>query len=484
MPRLGGLSQTGRRAMVLGAALVGVLVLLGVGTPFDAEAPASNANQVPLVGRTTTICAPPEGKAEVSAVAIKDASDRSGSLTASPLGSKPANPIITRQGTGGAQPERGDAPILVASDGAMATTGSAVIVRDVTEGPRASLSAAPCLPPATLHWFSGLGATDDDLTELILTNPDDAQALVDLWFYGPKGRLVGPGSTGLEIGAHESRRISVSTQVPAEGPISLAIHATQGRVTAIAKRTQTVQGKPAGIDWQVPSASPSNVIVIPGIPGQAGRRQLLVTNPGESSARVGVQVLGYQGPYEPSGASLLDVPPQSTATVSLEGRQGLDEVPASIKLTSNVPVTGAVVSTSQRRAVKSDLAVQAASVPLIGTGVSAVATSEMADVSELIVSNAADTDVQATFEVHSYDGVMLKTDNILLGPNSTASRQLKSTPPSYVVVKVPNGSSVFGGLVLTQPDSREVAGLATIPLVSPDLASRAPETRPDYTVAR
>ena len=210
----------------------------------------------------------------------------------------------------------------------------------------------------------------------------------------------------------------------------------------------------------------------------------MVTNPGESSASVGVQVLGYQGSYEPSAASLLDVPPQSTATVSIEGKQGLDEVPASIKLTSNVPVTGAVVSTSQRGAVKSDLAVQTAAVPLIGTGVSAVATNDMADVSELIVSNAADTDVQITFEVHSYDGAIFKTGDIVLGANTTATRRLNSTPPSYVVVKVPSGSSVFGGLVLTQPDSREVAGLATIPLVSPDLASRAPATRPDYSVAR
>jgi hypothetical protein len=181
---------------------------------------------------------------------------------------------------------------------------------------------------------------------------------------------------------------------------------------------------------------------------------------------------------------MLDVPPESTFVVSLEGKQGLDEAPGSIKLTSNTPVTGAVLSTSQRGGAKSDLAVQSAAVPLIGTGVSAVATSDMADASQLILSNAAETDVQITFEVLSYDGVMLRTGDIVLGPDSTATRQLNSPPRSYVVVKVPNGSSVFGGLALTQPDSREVAGLATIPLVSADLASRTPTTRPDYSVAR
>jgi hypothetical protein len=197
-----------------------------------------------------------------------------------------------------------------------------------------------------------------------------------------------------------------------------------------------------------------------------------------------VQVLGFQGPYEPSAAGILVVEPESTATVSIEGKQGLDEAAGSIKVTSNVPVTGAVVSTSQRDGVKSDLAVQSAAVPLIGMGVSAVATSDFADESQLVVSNAAETDVQITFEVLSHDGVTLRTGDIVLGANSTQTRRLNSPARSYVVVKVPNGSSVLGGLVLTQPDSGEVAGLATIPLVSADLASRAPVTRPGYSVGR
>jgi hypothetical protein len=145
-------------------------------------------------------------------------------------------------------------------------------------------------------------------------------------------------------------------------------------------------------------------------------------------------------------------------------------------------VTASVISTSQRSGAGGDLAVQSATVPLIRTGVSAIATSNIAD-SELIVSNSGDGDVQFTFEVFSYDGVKLRTDEIALGPNSTATRRLNSPAPSYLVVEVPDGSSVIGGVVLTQPE-RNVAGLATIPLASPDLASRAPATRPDYSAGR
>jgi hypothetical protein len=472
-------TSPGRRAAALGAALGAVLLLVGGGMFFGQEAPASNANRTPLVGRTTTVCTTsvaqrgaPAEKTEVSAVAVHEAPDRTGLLTGSTLSSKPTELKITQLGKG-AQLSRVTSPIVVSAEGAMATAGSSVIVSDVMESPGASLSAAPCLGPATLHWFSGLGATDDDRTDLILTNPDDAQAQVDLRYYGQSGRIAVPASSGQVIKGHASIRVSLNGRVPADGPFSAQVQATEGRVTAVAKRSQGVS------DWQIPSASPSPIVVIPGIPSDAGRRQLVVTNPGKSRATVGVQVLGFQGPYEPSGAETLEVSPESTATVSLE--KGLGGAAGSIKLTSNVPVTGAVISTSQRRGAATDLAIQSAAVPLIGSGVSALATSDSAE-SELIVSNAGEADAQITFEVISHDGVTLRTGDMLLGANSTATRRLNSPAPSYVVVKVPDGSSVFGGVVLTQPDRREVSGLATIPLSSPDLASRAPATRPDYSV--
>jgi hypothetical protein len=481
-------SLPGRRALVLAIALVGVVLLLAGGTLFGSEAPASNGNRIPLVGRTTTVCSDSDSSSgeavrspEIAAVAIREAPDRSGSLTASTLQSKPIDLKISQQGRGAkVSPEA--LPILVSGEGAMATTTSAVIVGNVPEGREGGLKAAPCLAPGTLHWFSGLGTTEEDGTELILTNPDDAQAQVDLRFYGPSGRLAAPGGAGLVIGAHESRPVSPRSYVQTNGPLSVAVQATEGRVTAVAKRMQTNQDKPAGVDWQIPSASPSSVVILPGIPAGEGSRQLVVTNPGNSRAVVGLQVLGFQGPYEPSGAASFDVLPESTKTVSLDGKAGLAGEPASVKLTSTVPVTGAVISTSRRRGAAIDLAVQSAAVPLVGTGVSALATSNIFD-GELIVSNFADADVPLTFEVLSYDGVRLRTGDIFLGPNSTATRRLNSNESSYVVVKVPDGSSVVAGLVLTQPE-RQVAGLATIPLGSPDLASRAPATRPDYSAGR
>jgi hypothetical protein len=467
--------------------LVAVLLVLGGGTLLRAEAPASQATRNPLVGRTTMICTTstaPSGETvgktetEISAVAMREASDRSGMLSASTLAGKSVELKIT-------QPGKGDrlsgvpAPIVIAADGAMATASSAVIVSAATAGTEAGLKAAPCLAPATSHWFSGLGGTDEDSTDLILTNPDDAQAQVDLRYYGRSGRVAVPGSPGLLIRGHESRKVSL-TKLQGESLLSVAVQASQGRVTAVAKRTQTNQIKPAGVDWQVPSAPPSKVVLIPGVPEDEGRRQLVVTNPNNTRATVNLQVLGFQGPYTPSGAASVDVPPESTASVNLE--PGLAGEAAGIKLTSDVPVTGAVVSTSRRSGAGTDLAVQSAAAPLLGSGVSALATSNIAD-SELIISNGGDSDAQVSFEVLNHEGVTLRTADVVLAANSTATRRLNSPAPSYLVVKVPDDSAVVAGVVLTQPD-RDVAGLATVPLSSPDLASRAPVTKADYSAGR
>ncbi|HEY6684521.1 MAG TPA: hypothetical protein VI030_16185, partial [Propionibacteriaceae bacterium] len=146
--RLRGVTLSGRRAIALGAACVALLVILGGGTLLRAEAPASQATHSPQVGRTTMICTTsPQsgeagGKTEVSAVAIREAPDRSGSLSASTLDTKSVGLKLSEPGKG-APPLRATGPIVIAADGAMATASSAVIVGDVTGGTEAGLKAAP-----------------------------------------------------------------------------------------------------------------------------------------------------------------------------------------------------------------------------------------------------------------------------------------------------------------------------------------------------
>ena len=346
-----GVRPRTRRAVALGAVLAGLLVIGGGGTFVRAEAPDFQQSRVPLVGRTTTICTitpPAEGESsttEVATVATRQAPGREGQLTVTTLGSDEPQVTITEQGKGEALTAQ-NGSVVVAGEGVMATAGSAATLGTATAGVDAGLMAAPCLAPGTSHWFSGVAASDDDRTELILTNADDAQAQVDLRFYGPNGRVVVPGSPGLVVEARSTRTVSLTSLVRSDGPLGLLVQSSQGRVTAIAKRSRSDGRTPIGADWQVPASSPATSVVIPGVPAGAGGRQLVVTNPTEARATVGIQVLGLQGPYAPSGAEVLELGPESTATLDLV--TGLAGESGAVKLLSDQPVTGAVISTSER----------------------------------------------------------------------------------------------------------------------------------------
>ena len=416
----------------------------------------------------------------VSAVAVRGGAEGPGSLTGSVLPQGEGDLEVTEIGSGD-QLSGAPGPVLLTGEGTMASAGSGVVSSSATSGESRGLMAAPCLVPGTEQWLVGVGSTDADRTELLLTNPDEAEAEVDLRFYGPEGRVVVPGSPGVVVSGRSTRSVSVSSLVDTPGPLSVSVRASSGRVSAAARRIRTDDLAPAGADWQVPSTSPATSAVVPGVPGGEGTRLLAVVNPGTQRATVSVEVLGLSGAFGPAGADSLEVSPESTATVALE--TGLAGESASIRLRSDVPVSGAVVSTSSRAGAGPDLAVQPATPSLVRHGVSAVATTTGSTASELVLSNAGDDDAPVTFEVLSYAGVSLRKDDILLAAGGSATRRLTSPGPSYVVVTVPDASAVVGSVTLTTPEG-DVAGLATIPLTSPDVASRAPRVEQDPAVAR
>lgn len=402
-----------------------------------------------------------------------------GRATLAPLTGGQSTVTVDRQGRG-ATLQRAGSPVLLQAEGSIAPTAVGAVLSATSDGPEAGLAAAPCLVASTSAWLPGIASGSDDRTELVLNNPDDAGATVDLTFYGRNGRVPVPGSPGVDVPARSSRSVSLSALVDADGPLTVAVSATEGRVAVAARRIRTDGDKPAGADWVVPAAAPARQVVVPAVPGDEGARELVVTNPSELRTTVNVSVLGLQGPFAPVGAETLDLAPQSSGTVQLA--DGLAGTGSGVALTSEQPVTAAVVSTSSRSDAQPDVAVQPASPALVRTGVAAIATARDAD-SELVLSNAATTDVSVHFSVRSLDGVELRGGDILLAAQGSATRRLSAPGSSYVVVSVPDGSSVTGGVDLTEPDG-DVAGLASVPLVSPDTSGAPPVVEQDPGAGR
>jgi Family of unknown function (DUF5719) len=477
-----GRRTLGRRAVSLLGVTAALVLICGGGSLLGAESATTASNRINLPGRTTNVCTvskDEDSRSTVAAVAVRREPERPGELRIEPVTDGEAELKITDQGKGKtlAQP---DASVLVSAVGMMATGASAAVLETATTGEQTGLMGAPCSPPTTLQWFAGVGSSETNKTELILTNPDDSQAVVDLRFFGRHGRVAVPGSPNIAVAGRSSRTISIGTLVQTEGPLSVAVRASSGRVAAVARELRRFKQVPAGADWQLAAAAPATSVVIPAVPDGDGVRRLTVTNPGTVRATVTISALGVQGAFAPAGAETLDLEPESTAEVDLTA--GLAGEPGAIKLTSDQPVTGAVLSTARRDSAQGDVAIQSAAIPLVRDGVSAIATANRTD-SDLILTNGSDVDTPVTFEVFSYSGVSLRTDDILLAANTTATRRLTSPAPSYVVVRVPPGSGIYGGIRLEQPEG-DVAGLATIPLTSPDVASRAPVPVPNPAVGR
>lgn len=480
-------SLIGRRLAVLSAAIVALLAIIVGGSALPVESAAPAPVRVAQIGRTTAVCTVAEPAADqpedqgltttVSGITLRRDPDRPGSLIGTSLSNGDEALRVTESGKG-AQADQITASIELSAEGSMASESAGSVFSVGTSGVDTGLAAAPCLAPGTTHWFSGLGASDTDRTELILTNPDDSQAEVDLRFYGPQGRVVVAGSPGLVIDARSTRVLSLSSAVKVEGPLGMSVQASVGRVAVVAKRLQSSGPKPAGVDWLLPSTPPELTTVIPGVPGDQGTRRLVLTNPGPERATASVQILGLQGPYAPTGADTVEVPQESSVTVDLE--PGLATQAGSVLVTSDQPVTGTVVSGSARGAISEDISFQSAASPIVGVGVAATANTSAAD-AELIVSNPGNADSQVTFEVVSYEGVVLRTDQVLLTAGSTATRRVSSPAPSYVVVNVPDGSSVVGGVALSQSGG-SAAGMAALPLTSPNLAARTPRSVSDPAV--
>jgi hypothetical protein len=477
-----GRRTLGRRAVSLLGVTAALVLIGGGGSLLGAESATTASNRAAVPGRTTNVCTvskDEDSRSTVAAVAVRREPDRPGELRVEPLSGGKAELQITDQGKGKslAQP---DDSVLVSAAGMMATGASAAVLETATTGEQTGLMAAPCSPPTTLHWFPGVGSSDTNKTELILTNPDDSQAVVDLRFFGSRGRVAVPGSPNIAVAGRSTRIISIGTLVRTEGPLSVAVRTSSGRITALARVLRRFKQSPAGADWQLGAAAPATSVVIPAIPDGDGVRRLTVTNPGAVRATVTISALGVQGAFAPAGAETVDLEPESTSEVDLSA--GLAGEPGAIRLTSDQPVTGAMLSTARRESTQGDVAIQSAAIPLVRDGVSAIATSNGTD-SDLILTNGSDLDTPISFEVFSYAGVSLRTDDVLLAANTTATRRLTSPAPSYVVVRVPPGSGVHGGIRLEQPEG-DVAGLATIPLTSPDVASGAPVPVPNPAVGR
>ncbi|MEO3886290.1 DUF5719 family protein [Nonomuraea sp. B5E05] len=208
----------------------------------------------------------------------------------------------------------------------------------VTKGGGRGLAGVRCTEPGRETWLVGPGPADADV-RLRLTNADKAPALADVQVHAAEGLVSGDKGIGLEIAPGEHTEIDLKTLAPSADIMAVSVTTVFGRV-AVAARTTLDTG---GVDWLPAAAPPATRVVVPGIPGGGGRRELLVAAPGETDAVVRLKAVSEDAEYAMKGRETLDVP--AGGVVALDVTTGLGGSSGALVLTSPVPIVAGLVAT-------------------------------------------------------------------------------------------------------------------------------------------
>jgi hypothetical protein len=200
----------------------------------------------------------------------------------------------------------------------------------------AGLASVSCGAPESDLWFVGPGQQDGiGQIQLDLMNVDSLAATVDVSVITEAGPAPTSSYTGINVPPHQLVVESLSSLAGGASVVAINVRTTAGRVAA-----DVSESGHGGVSWLPASAAPSTSLVIPGVPPSGAGPGLFVVVPGTAGARVSVVALTGQGRYQPLGSQQIDLPGESATYVPLTALGGSI---VSLQLTSNVPVTAAVL---------------------------------------------------------------------------------------------------------------------------------------------
>ena len=170
----------------------------------------------------------------------------------------------------------GGAPAYSAQpQGRAATALAAGSSARVAQADLSGFAVDACRPPLFESWLVG-GDTSIGTSDLVVVaNPGDVAATVEITVYGATGPVVPPGGTAVAIAARTQRVIPLAGLASGEESPVLRITATGAPVRASMQSSHVRTLVPGGVDQQSAVAAAAERQVIPGVvvtapPGAAG----------------------------------------------------------------------------------------------------------------------------------------------------------------------------------------------------------------------
>jgi hypothetical protein len=312
-------------------------------------------------------------------------------------------------------------------------------------------------------WLLGLGSGNGHFSTLILTNLAGSSASVDLSLWGPEGPVDAVDADGIVIEPHSVRRIRLDELAAGESEIAVHLTRRRGSVSAVVNDTST--SAPRGTEPISAAQSPRRTQVVGGLVEGASGRTLLVLNPGTSTARVDVEVVGQEGTFTPEGLEQVSVAGGTVQAVTIPASAGAE--PQALRLTSDQPVSATVRSAP----TSADIAYAESTPALTGPTVVPVALGDRSSLPQLVLTAAEGA---ASVEVQAFDASMAPVGSpttVALPAGTTTAVRPDAEGAAYLVLR-PTGEVVAAA---TYADGDRISSLA---LSAAPVSAQAPQVRP------
>jgi hypothetical protein len=315
-------------------------------------------------------------------------------------------------------------------------------------------------------WLLGLGSGGKHFSTLILTNLAGSSAVVDLDLWGKQGKIDAVDTKGIVIKPFTTRRIRLDALAAGESELALQVHRRRGSLSAVLNDTSTAIFR--GTEPVTPTDSPRRNQVIGGVVAGTSGRTLELLNPGRTTARVDVSVLGDKNEFKPSGLSSIKLQAGALKVITVPRSTGSSR--QALRITADLPV----VATVRMAPSNADYAYAEAVPPLAGPALVPVAIGPSAGAPDVILS-APKGDASATVEAFDAHMRSLGSKTVAVSAGTTThldtSKQFKRKQVAYLVVR-PKGEVVAAATYVKKD------GISSLALVAAPVTVLGPQVRP------
>ncbi|HEX5018291.1 MAG TPA: DUF5719 family protein [Actinomycetes bacterium] len=373
------------------------------------------------------------------------------------------------------------------ASGSLAPGFSVTQTERTVDGKGRGLASTQCQPTGTDFWFVGPASGVGERAVLVLTNPEDAAATVDVTVHGRRGLVDAPGARGISVQPRTRTEVRLDEVAPGENVLALHVQVRVGRLSAAITETDVKGFDPLGTDWFPAAESPTTTLVVPGIPavnqGRVSHVRLDLVAP-EEAAVVTLSVVTPEGSFAPEGVDVVDVPAAGVATVDLT--EALREQPAAVAVTSDVPVTAGARVELRDPDIFGDVLYLAAASPLSAPAV-VPENRTTEDLQTRLIFSAPEGGARATVTAFA-QGREWDVGRVDVAPSTTEVLTIEpprikgKTVDSYGLVITPSGEGALYGVRMLDEQGPRGPLVTSFPLTTARLLAEVPESYPDVGV--